>query len=49
MTLIQNQFRTPQIDEIKNNLQIIKQTLSIQEKTKKDISTIIDDICKVKY
>ena len=48
LTLIQNKFRTPPIDEIKNNLQIIKQTLSIQEKTKKDISTIIDDICKVK-
>ena len=48
MTLIENKFRKPPIDEIKNNLQIIKQTLSIQEQTKKNVSKIIDDICKVK-
>ena len=48
LTVIQNQFRKPKIDDIKNNLQIIKQNLSVQSETKLNVSTIIDDICKKK-
>jgi hypothetical protein len=48
LTVIQNQFRKPKIDGIKNNLQIIKQNLSVQSETKLNVSTIIDDICKKK-
>ena len=44
--LIDNKFRKPNIDDIKNNLQVIKQNLSIQTQTHKNCSIIIDDICK---
>ena len=46
LTLIDNKFRKPNIDDIKNNLQVIKQNLSIQTQTHKNCSIIIDDICK---
>lgn len=48
LTVIKNQFRKPKIDDIKNNLQIIKQNLSVQSETKLNVSTVIDDICKKK-
>jgi hypothetical protein len=48
LTLITNNFREPPIDKIKNNLQIIKQNLSIQDETKKNCSLVIDDICRLK-
>jgi hypothetical protein len=48
MTLITNNFREPPIDKIKNNLQIIKQNLSIQDETNKNCSLVIDDICRLK-
>ena len=48
LTLINNKFRKPKIEDIKNNLQIIKQMLSIQTETKQNVSKIIDDICKKK-
>ena len=35
------------IESIKNNLQIIKQNLSIQNETKQNVSMIIDDICRL--
>ena len=38
ISVIENNFRKPDINDIKNNLQIIKQ----------NCSTIIDDICKIK-
>ena len=47
MALITNNFRKPPIDTIKNNLQIIKQNLSIQVETKQNVSVILDDICKL--
>ena len=47
MILIKNNFRKPPIESIKTNLQIIKQNLSVQDETKKNISVIIDDICKL--
>jgi hypothetical protein len=46
LILIDNKFRKPNIDDIKNNLQAIKQNLSIQTQTHKNCSIIIDDICK---
>ena len=46
LTVIKNQFRKPKINDIKNNLQIIKQNLSVQSETKLNVSTVIDDICK---
>ena len=46
LILIDNKFRKPNIDDIKNNLQVIKQNLSIQTQTHKNCSIIIDDICK---
>ena len=46
LILIDNKFRKPNIDDIKNNLQLIKQNLSIQTQTHKNCSIIIDDICK---
>ena len=46
LTVIKNQFRKPKIDDIKNNLQIIKQNLSVQSETKLNVSSVIDDICK---
>ena len=48
LTLITNKFRKPPIDTIKNNLQIIKQNLSIQDETKQNVSRILDDMCKLK-
>ena len=48
LTLINNTFRKPKIEDIRNNLQIIKQMLSIQTETKENVSQIIDDICKKK-
>ena len=48
LTVIKNQFRKPKIDDIKNNLQIIKQNLSVQSETKLNVSTVINDICKKK-
>lgn len=48
LVLIDNKFRSPPIDTIKNNLQIIKQNLSIQNETKTNVSVIIDDICRLK-
>ena len=48
LKVIKNQFRKPKIDDIKNNLQIIKQNLSVQSETKLNVSTVIDDICKKK-
>jgi hypothetical protein len=47
MALITNNFRKPPIDTIKNNLQIIKQNLSIQIETRENVSLLIDDICKL--
>jgi len=47
MALITNNFRKPPIDTIKNNLQIIKQNLSIQIETRENVSVILDDICKL--
>jgi len=47
LVLIDNKFRKPPIDTIKNNLQIIKQNLSIQNETKENVSIIIDDICRL--
>lgn len=46
LNLIKNNFRRPRIEDIRNNLQIIKQNLSNQTETKKNVSLIIDDICK---
>ena len=46
INVIENTFRKPNINDIKNNLQIIKQNLSIQTQTHKNCSLIIDDICK---
>lgn len=48
LTLINNNFRKPKTEDIKNNLQIIKQNLSVQTETKQNVSKIIDDICKLK-
>ena len=48
ISVIENNFRKPDINDIKNNLQIIKQNLSIQTETHKNCSKIIDDICKIK-
>jgi len=48
LLLIDNKFRKPPIDTIKNNLQIIKQNLSIQNETKENVSRILDDICRLK-
>nr|WPF46693.1 MAG: hypothetical protein [Lake Baikal virophage 9] len=48
LTLINNNFRKPPIQSIKDNLQIIKQMLSIQTETKQNVSQIIDNICKKK-
>ena len=47
LTLIENKFRKPTIESIKNNLQIIKQNLSVQDETKQNVSMIIDDICRL--
>jgi len=48
ITVIDNKFRKPEISDIKNNLQIIKQNLSIQTETHKNCSKIIDSICERK-
>ena len=48
ISVIENNFRKPDINDIKNNLQILKQNLSIQTETHKNCSKIIDDICKIK-
>lgn len=47
ISVIENTFRKPNIEDIKNNLQIIKQNLAIQTETHKNCSVIIDDICKL--
>lgn len=46
INVIENTFRKPNINDIKNNLQIIKQNLSIQTETHKNCSIILNDICK---
>jgi len=48
INVIENNFKKPNINDIKNNLQVIKQNLSIQTETHKNCSKIIDDICKIK-
>jgi hypothetical protein len=45
INVISNTFRQVKIEDIKNNLQIIKANLSIQTETHKNCSIIIDDIC----
>jgi len=45
INVISNTFRQVNINDIKNNLQIIKANLSIQTETYKNCSLIIDDIC----
>jgi len=45
INVISNTFRQVKIEDIKNNLQIIKANLSIQTETQKNCSIIIDDIC----
>ena len=48
ISVIENNFRKPDINDIKNNLQVIKQNLSIQTETHKNCSKIIDDVRKMK-
>jgi hypothetical protein len=47
VNVISNTFRQVKIEDIKNNLQIIKANLSIQTETQKNCSIIIDDICSL--
>lgn len=48
INVIENKFRKPEISDIINNLQIIKQNLSIQTETHKNCSVIINSICQRK-